>query len=77
MTALDLLTLANKTSLSGAIEGLDVSVITKACRYFHYRCDGLDDTVSSIFIKRVSMVIRYTIYVGINESLICLKCCLL
>ena len=75
---LDLLTLANKASRTGAIEGLDVSIITKACRYFHYRCDGFDDRVSSIFMKQVSMVIAcYIIYVGINELLICLKRCLL
>jgi len=62
MTALDLLTLAIKASRSGVVEGLNVSIITKACRYFHYCCDGFDDKVSMDIHKCVSMVIAYSIY---------------
>ena len=74
MTALDLLTLANKTSLTGAIKGQNVSIITKACRYYHYCCDGFDDRVSNIFIASFHgyYCTCYMIYVGINESLISL-----
>lgn len=69
MAGLDLLSLANKAGRIGVTEGQSVSLIIKACRYFHYCCDGFDDRVSSIFISCVSMVITsstcYIVYVGI------------
>lgn len=46
MTDLDLVALANKAASIGVTEGLNVALINKACRYFHYCCDGLDDQVS-------------------------------
>jgi len=64
MTDLDLLRLADKISCTGVTEGLNVSLISKSCRYFHYCCDGFDDRVSKIFIYHVSMVI--TIFTCLN-----------
>lgn len=46
MTDLDLVALASKAASIGVTEGLNVALINKACRYFHYCCDGLDDQVS-------------------------------
>ena len=45
MTGLDLLALANKTARTGVTEGLNVAIISKACGFFHYCCDGLNDRV--------------------------------
>lgn len=42
----DLLSLANKSSRADVTEGLNLSLLTKSCTYFHYCYDGFDDRVS-------------------------------
>jgi len=43
---MDLRQLAENASHASLVEGLNVSVITKNCKYFYYCCDGTDDRVS-------------------------------
>jgi len=43
---MDLRQLAENASHSSLVEELNVSVITKNCKYFYYCCDGTDDRVS-------------------------------
>ena len=71
---MDLRELAENASCASLVEGLNVSVITKNCKYFYYCCDGTDDRVSSsgISMQCVFGEGAFITYIG-NSVLWCSK----
>jgi len=76
--------LAENASHASLVEGLNVSVIAKHCKYFYYCCDGTEDRVSTnvrirgldVFYKVDATVTSKTVTSYVSEGRFLLDCSL-